>query len=147
MRKLRIGDTVKVLTGDYVGKTGDIISFVGKDRIIVDGINIVKKHVKKGVIRRDAPGQIIEIPAPIHISNVMVVCPVCGKATKIAISKKNGKKARICKKCGAAIDFDAKNIVKKAKAKASRKAKKTKDKTKDNPKKTEKLNNSKKNEE
>ncbi len=95
--KLRTGDTVLVIAGKDRGKTGKIKKILyKKNRVIVENINIRKKHIK---------GQgIVEFEAPIHISNVMLVCPNCKKPTKIAIKLENGKKFRVCKKCGQVID-------------------------------------------
>ncbi len=107
--KLRTGDTVLVIAGNEKGKTGKIKRILyKKDRVIVEGLNIRKKHVK---------GQgIVEFEAPIHISNVMLVCPHCGKATRIGIKIEDGKKYRVCKKCGQIIDEISKPKKEKATA-------------------------------
>lgn len=97
-------DTVKVIAGNYKGKIGKVLKvFPEKDRVLVEGVNIVKKHVKKS--RKYPQGGIIEMEAPIHISNVMLICPRCGKATRVGHTKlvsADGKKRkmRVCKKCG-----------------------------------------------
>jgi len=96
--KLKKGDLVKVIAGKDKGKTGKIISFVPKkNRVIVEGVRIVKKHVKAS---QTTKGGIIEKEAPIDISNVMLVCPHCKKPTRIS-SKflDDGTKVRVCKKC------------------------------------------------
>ena len=130
MRKIRTGDKVKVITGDYKGQKGVVKKVVRKKArlwFIVEGINKVKKHIKKGLLGKDAPGGIIEVEAPIDASNVMLVCPVCGKPTRVAIKvKEDGKKVRVCKKCGAEITNVPTKEDSKAKIKKAKKIKKVK---------------------
>jgi large subunit ribosomal protein L24 len=100
--KLKKGDLVKVVTGKDKGKTGKIISFVPKkNRVIVEGVKIIKKHEKA---TQTSKGGIIEKEAPIDISNIMLVCPHCNKPTRIA-SKflDDGTKVRVCQKCNETI--------------------------------------------
>jgi len=100
---IKKGDTVVVLTGKDKGKTGKVLRTVPKTgKVIVEGINIVKKHQKP---TKDAPqGGVIETPAPIDRSNVMVVCGSCRKPTRIGIKVSgDGERTRICKKCGAEL--------------------------------------------
>jgi len=106
--KIRKGDTVEVISGRKAdkGERGEVIKvYREKRRIAVQGINIRKKH--QGQIqaqgRTMAPG-IIEMEGPIHISNVMLVCPSCGKATRVGISRKDGEVQRVCKRCDALFD-------------------------------------------
>ena len=103
------GDKVLVLTGKDRGKMGVILKvYVKKNRVVVEGINIVKKHKKPRSATQ--PGGIIEKEAAIDASNVMLVCPRCNKATRVAREiLANGDKARVCKKCKETID-----IIKKA---------------------------------
>ncbi|WP_025270570.1 50S ribosomal protein L24 [Hippea sp. KM1] len=100
--KLKKNDKVRVIAGKDKGKEGNIISFVPeKNRVIVEGVNIIKKHVKASETTK---GGIIEKEAPIHISNVMLVCPHCNKPTRIGIKfLESGEKVRYCKKCGETI--------------------------------------------
>ncbi len=100
--KLKKNDKVKVIQGKDKGKEGNILSFVPKkNRIVVEGINIIKKHQKATQMSK---GGIIEKEASIHITNVMLVCPHCSKATRIGIKYlDNGEKVRYCKKCGETI--------------------------------------------
>ncbi|WP_022670805.1 50S ribosomal protein L24 [Hippea alviniae] len=100
--KLKKNDKVRVIAGKDKGKEGTIISFVPKkNRVIVEGVNIIKKHVKASATTK---GGIIEKEAPIHISNVMLVCPHCNKPTRIGIKfLESGEKVRYCKKCGETI--------------------------------------------
>lgn len=106
--KIRKGDTVEVISGRKTdkGERGEVIKvYREKSRITVQGINIRKKH--QGQIqaqgRTMSPG-IIEFEGPIHISNVMLVCPSCGKATRVGISREDGKAQRVCKRCEAVFD-------------------------------------------
>ena len=100
--KIKKGDNVMVLSGNDKGKTGEVLEVIPKtERIIVKGINIRKKHVKAAPNRE---GGIQELEFPIHSSIVNLVCPKCGKATRIGYVVENDKKFRICKKCGAKIN-------------------------------------------
>ena len=95
------GDKVIVLSGASKGKTGDILEVFPKDyRAVVDGVNIVKKHTKPS---QDNPGGINEIPAPIHISNLALVDPKTGEATRIGRKEVDGKLVRYSKKSGEII--------------------------------------------
>ena len=100
--KLRKGDTVKVLSGNDKGKTGEVLEVIPKtEKIIVKGVNIRKKSVKPR--RQGEEGGIIPSEASIHSSKVAVVCPKCGKATRIGYSIEKDEKVRVCKKCNAKI--------------------------------------------
>lgn len=98
--KLKKGDTVQVLAGKDVGKKGEISRVLrDRDRVIVDGVNLVKKHQKP--TRATMQGGIIDKEMPIHVSNVALVCSKCGP-TRIGYRFTDaGKKIRICRKCGA----------------------------------------------
>ncbi|MBN1915958.1 50S ribosomal protein L24 [Candidatus Dojkabacteria bacterium] len=102
--KLKKGDTVKVLSGKYRGKTGDILKiFLAKNTAIVEKVNIVKKHKKKSANEKE-PGGIIEVEAPVHISNLMLQCKNCLKFTRVGFrNDEKGKKVRYCKKCDKTI--------------------------------------------
>ena len=100
--KLRKGDTVKVLSGNDKGKTGEILEIIPKtEKIIVKGINIRKKSVKPR--RQGEQGGIIPSEVSIHSSKVALVCPKCGKATRVGYEVEKDEKVRVCKKCGAKI--------------------------------------------
>ena len=102
MLRIKKGDTVKVLSGNDKGKTGEGLEVLPKtEKILVKGINIKKKHVKPR--RAGDEGGIISSEFPIHASKVNVVCPKCGKATRVGYSEEKGVKIRVCKKCGAKI--------------------------------------------
>lgn len=105
--KIKKGDTVLIISGKDRGKTGKVerVFPAGKDdnkrkidKIIVEGINIIKKHVRPK--REGQKGERIEISALFPASRAMIVCPECKKATRIGYkTSKDGKKQRICKKC------------------------------------------------
>ncbi|QXE01865.1 LSU ribosomal protein L24P [Terribacillus aidingensis] len=97
------GDKVKVITGKDRGKEGTILeAYPKKNRVLVEGVNIVKKHAKPS---QDNPqGGILDIEAAIHVSNVMLIDPKTGEPTRVGYEVKDGKKVRIAKKSGQAID-------------------------------------------
>ncbi len=116
------GDNVIVLAGKDKGKKGTIISASPKAGTVrVEGVNVITKHVKPRGAQQ--PGGIQKEPGNIHVSNVQVICPDCGKPTRVAHATVDGKKARVCKHCGASLDKAAKAAVKKEK-KTARKSKK-----------------------
>ena len=117
--KVRKGDTVQILTGKDRGKRGRVIEARPKDRrVIVENLNVAKRHTKPRPIRDSSrmggasivPGGILDKPAPIPVSNVMVVCPVCGNPTRVGMAEKEAKggiiHVRVCKRegCGQEID-------------------------------------------
>ena len=110
------GDTVVVTTGKEKGKTAKVLEVSPKsNKVLVENVNIVTKHQKQK--SQEDKGGIIKKAAPIEASNVMVICPDCGKATRVAHKDVDGKKVRVCKKCGASLDkADAKKVKKQAKA-------------------------------
>ena len=115
MSKLNVkkGDTVLVIAGKDKDKRAKVLAVSPKTaRVVVEGVNIVSKCKKARTAQEKS--QIIKIEAPIDASNVMVVCPKCGKATRVAHALVDGKKARVCKKCGASLDKEFVKEVKKA---------------------------------
>jgi len=101
--KIRRGDRVRVMTGKDRGKEGRVL-YVNPDegRLIVEGINLVKRHMRLRAARGRAgqEGGIIEKEAPVRVSNVQVVCPSCGP-TRIGYQiDRTGEKTRVCRKCG-----------------------------------------------
>ena len=109
--KIKVNDNVLVITGKYKGKTGKVLKTDPKaGKVIVEGVNIVHKHEKA------KKANIITEEAPIDVSNVEIVCDKCGKPTRVGHSFVEGKKVRVCKKCGAVLD---KAYVKKAKKAAA----------------------------
>ncbi len=101
MNKIHKGDTVQVLAGNDKGKRGQVHAVLPKeDKVIVSGVNLVKKHQKRtGDVRTQAG--IIEREGPIDVSKVALVCKNCGKPTRVGFRTfDDGTKARVCKKCG-----------------------------------------------
>lgn len=98
--KIRKGDTVEIISGKDKSKKGKVVKVLLKeDRIIVEKINIIKRHKKKTGKDKE-PGGILEYEAPINISNVLLVCPICSRSTRIGYKvDKEGNKTRVCKKC------------------------------------------------
>jgi len=99
---MKKGDNVLIISGKDKGRTGKIIRAIPKElKILVEGINLKKKHVRP---KKDGEkGQIVEIPAALDISNVKIICPKCGKAVKVSYRVDKERKFRICKKCGQEI--------------------------------------------
>ncbi len=107
MRAIKRNDTVLIITGKDRGKTGTVREVLPKkERLIVDGVNMVKKHQRPtnqaGV---PVPGGIVAREAPIHWSNVMLLCKECSKPSRTSARlRPDGVKVRVCKNCGADID-------------------------------------------
>lgn len=101
--KIKSGDKVKVIAGKDKGKEGIILTaFPKKDRVIVEGINIIKKHQKPNTA--NPQGGILEVEAPIHVSNVMLIDASTGEGTRVGFKIEDGKKTRISKKTGEVLD-------------------------------------------
>ena len=98
------GDTVKILSGKDKGKQGVILrSLPQRQRVVVEKCNMVKKAMRP--TQQNPQGGIASMEAPIHVSNVMLVCPNCKEATRVnRVVNEAGKKVRVCKKCGKPID-------------------------------------------
>ena len=122
------GDKVLVITGKDKGKTANVLEVSPSDnKVLVDGVNVVSKHQKPR--SQEDKGGIIKKNAPIEASNVMVVCPSCDKATRVKHNEIEGKKVRVCSKCGSSLD--------KAVAKKAKKSEKTAEKKSAENKKAE----------
>lgn len=102
--KIKSGDKVKIISGKDKGKTGKVLQVFPRERLAsIEGRNLLIKHLRPR--RQGEKGQRIEFPAPASIANVMLVCPRCGRETRVGAQiLENGKKARICKKCKQTID-------------------------------------------
>ena len=97
--RIKKGDNVQVLSGNDKGKTGEVLEVIPKaNKVVAKGVNIRKKHVKAR--RQGEESGIISVECSIPVSKVNVVCPKCGKTTKVGYSIEKDKKVRICKKCG-----------------------------------------------
>ncbi|HYA12523.1 MAG TPA: 50S ribosomal protein L24 [Thermodesulfovibrionales bacterium] len=101
---IKKNDTVLVITGREKGKKGRVISlYPSKDMLLIERTNIIKRHMKPS--KKYTQGGIIEKEAPLHMSNVMLICPKCGKPTRIGNTVlSDGKKTRACKKCKEVIE-------------------------------------------
>ena len=100
--KLKKGDNVIVIAGKSKGTKGTIArAFPARNMVLIDGVNIAKRHRRPTAQNRK--GQIVDMPMPIHASNVMILDPKGGKATRIKISRTNGKRARMAVKSGEAL--------------------------------------------
>jgi large subunit ribosomal protein L24 len=115
--KIKKGDRVHVLRGKDAGKEGRVVEALPRDgKVVVENINIIKKHRRPRAIQNQTgvgggavvPGGIIDLPAPLPVANVMLVCPSCGKPTRVGTTLKtiSGKqvRVRVCKKCGEEVD-------------------------------------------
>jgi large subunit ribosomal protein L24 len=100
---IRTGDKVKVIAGKEKGKEGKVLATLPyKERIIIERVNMVKKATRP--TQRNPKGGLLEIEAPLHVSNVMLVCPKCSQPTRIGRKRDDGTRVRVCKKCGNDID-------------------------------------------
>ncbi|HMM27497.1 MAG: 50S ribosomal protein L24 [Chloroflexota bacterium] len=103
MQRIKKGDTVEVIAGKDKGTRGEVLRVIPKkDRVVIERVNIVKKHQRPVQAGRGQvqPG-IIEFEAPIHLSNVMLVCPQCEARTRVGYrTNEDGRKVRVCRKCG-----------------------------------------------
>ena len=100
---VKLNDNVLVIVGKDKGKQGKVIATSPKaNTVTVEGVRVQKKHQKAR--KANDTSKIVEIPGPIDASNVMVVCPACDKATRVKHGVADGKKVRVCAKCGATLD-------------------------------------------
>ena len=102
---VRRNDNVVVTTGKDRGKRGRVLKVLpAVNRVVVEGVNLIKRHTKPNP-QRQIKGGLVEREAPLHASNVQVVCPECGKATRIGRRVLgDGRKVRICRKCEGVVD-------------------------------------------
>lgn len=102
MAKMNVkkGDQVEVLSGKDKGKRGEVIvALPSEGKVVVRGVAVVKKAQRP--TQTNQQGGIVEKEAAIDVSNVALVCPTCGKTTRVGHAEEDGKKVRVCKKCGA----------------------------------------------
>ncbi len=100
--KIHKNDIIKIITGKDKGKSGKVLKvFLEKEKILVEGLNFYKKHVKSK--KQGEKGQIISVPRPISVSNIMLVCSSCNRTARAGYRFENENKIRICKKCGAKL--------------------------------------------
>lgn len=96
--KIKKGDTVLVISGKDKGKKSKVLeAFPKEGKILVEGVNLRKRHLRPK--KAGEKGQVVELPGPMDISNLKIICPKCGKAAKIGYRISGQKKYRACKKC------------------------------------------------
>ncbi len=100
--KIKKGDKIKVIYGKDKGREGIVEKVYRKaNKVIAPGINIYKRHIKKN--EKMPQGGIVEVPRPLDVSKVMLICPKCAKATRVGYMVESEKKFRVCKKCKSKI--------------------------------------------
>lgn len=107
MQRIKKGDTVEIIAGKDKGFRNDVVRvFPKENRVVVNGVNIMKRHEKaRQAGNQQIPAQIVDFEAPLDLSNVMLVCPKCDKSTRVGFRiKDDGFKTRVCKKCNEEID-------------------------------------------
>jgi large subunit ribosomal protein L24 len=105
IRKIKKGDQVVVLTGKDKGKQGAVVRVLGEDRVVVENVNMVKRHTKGNPMRGEAGG-ILDKEMPLHISNVAIFNPATGKGDRVGIKMlEDGKKVRFFKSNGEVVDI------------------------------------------
>ncbi len=101
--KIKTNDKIKMLSGKDKGKTGKVIQVFSDDnKVVVEGVNIIKKHLRAK--SQTEKGQVIELSAPIAVSKTMLVCPKCDKPTRVSYKLDGEKKKRFCRNCKQFID-------------------------------------------
>jgi large subunit ribosomal protein L24 len=109
--KIKQGDTVKMISGKDKGRSGTVVRVIpSEDRVVVEGLNMVKRHTKKSSQQKESG--IVSKPAAVGAPKVQLVCPKCGRPTRVKLTREDGKKIRKCMKCKSIVDGE------KAKAKA-----------------------------
>ena len=100
--KIKKNDTVLITSGKDKGRTGKVLRvFPGKGSVLVEGINLRKKHVRPK--KEGEKGQVVKVPGALSVSNVKLICPKCKKATRVGYKIEKKRKYKICKKCGQEI--------------------------------------------
>lgn len=100
--KIKKGDNVIVIAGKDRGKQAKVLRvFRDSDKVLVEGVNVRKKHQRPR--REGEKGQMIDMPHPLHLSNVLLYCASCGQGVRVGAKLSGDKKIRVCKKCGREI--------------------------------------------
>ena len=104
MKKIKLSDQVEIIAGKDKGMVGKVIkAYRDTDQVIVEKVNMIKRHTKPNMVNQQ--GGIVEKEASIDVSNVMLLCPKCSKATRVGFKiLDDGAKVRICKKCGESVE-------------------------------------------
>jgi len=101
--KIKTNDKVKVSSGKDAGKTGKVIQVFPKDeKVVVEGVNIMKKSLKSG--KKGDKGQLVELAGPMHVSKVALICPKCNLETRVGYKIEGKDKKRVCRKCKEVIE-------------------------------------------
>ncbi|MFA7654206.1 MAG: 50S ribosomal protein L24 [Candidatus Magasanikbacteria bacterium] len=101
--KIKTKDKVKILSGKDKGKEGNVIQiFSAEKKVVVEGVNIMKKHLRSR--KQGEKGQVIELSAPLSVGKVILLCPKCNRATRVGFKLEAGAKKRVCRKCKELID-------------------------------------------
>lgn len=101
--KIKTNDNVKVLSGKDKGKTGKVIQvFTANSKVVVEGMNKIKKHLRSG--KQGEKGQVIELSSPMAVSKLMLICTKCNKPTRVGYKLDGDKKKRVCANCKEFID-------------------------------------------
>lgn len=99
MQKLRKGDKVRLMLGRDNGKEGTIERLLAKEgKAFITGVNIYKRHIKKNMVGNNEGG-VIDVIKPVNISNISLICPSCGKITRVGFEETKTGKVRVCRKC------------------------------------------------
>jgi large subunit ribosomal protein L24 len=105
MNRIKKGDVVEVISGNARHMRGEVLRVLPKeDRVVVSKVNVVTKHQPMQRAGRSQQGGRIKFEAPIHISNVMPVCPECDQPTRVGYEIVDGRKVRVCRRCDAVLD-------------------------------------------
>lgn len=100
--KIKKGDTVLIISGKDRLKKGKVLKILSKKgTVLVEGVNLKKKHVRPK--KEGEKGEVVQLPAPVHVSSTKLICSKCGRATRVSHKIVENKKYRICKKCGQEI--------------------------------------------
>lgn len=102
-QNIKTGDTVRVLRGKDAGKKGKVLAVLPQEeRLVVEGLNSLHKHIKP--TKSGQKGQRVSISAPLRIANVQLICSSCKKGTRVGVTRENGVRQRVCKQCNAVIE-------------------------------------------
>lgn len=102
IKKIKKGDTVKILIGKDRGRTGKVIHVLQKEgKVIIEGLNLVKKHVRPK--KQGEKGEMVQVPRAIFVSNTALYCSNCGKGTRVGFRMEKSAKVRFCKKCNSTV--------------------------------------------
>ena len=106
MFKFKIGDTIKITAGKDKGRTGKVLKVIPQDqKVLAEGLNVYKKHIKA---KANEPGKIVTLPRAISVASVALVCPSCGKATRVGFDASQSPKVRVCHLCRQVITSETK---------------------------------------